>query len=260
MSVVGSGIDLLRNIAEKVNLSQFVPYMPRLQRQAGRFEQAGLLYLDLFREYGGLKPGDAVLDIGCGPGRMANQMIEFIDSTGSYHGLDVVKSCITQCDRELAAGRPNFHFAHMDVYNGRYNKRGKRLASEYRFPYPDTSFDFIILMSVFTHMLEEDTAHYISEVGRLLAPGGRGFMTFFLLDEERRASISEGNSRFKHPEGGCYVQRSGQPEFAVAYPVTTITDLLVQNDLKILGQVNYGSWDGKRSGLEFQDIVISMKS
>ena len=260
MSLVGSGIDLLKNLAEKVNLSQFAPFMSRLQRRSGGFDQAGRLYLDLFQEYGGLEPGGAVLDIGCGPGRMANQMTEFIDSTGSYCGIDVVKSCVRHCNREFGSGRSNFHFSHMDVYNGRYNKRGKLLASEYEFPYPDASFDFIILISVFTHMLEKDTSHYISEISRLLAPSGRAFMTFFLLDEERAASISRGESRFKYPEGTCYVQRSGQPEFAVAYPVTAITDLLAQSGLDVLGQVNYGSWNGERSGLEFQDIVVAAKA
>lgn len=259
MAIKGSGFDSLRNLVARMYLSRFVPFMAGLQSKSGRFKSVGSAYLDLFREYGGLKPSEAVLDIGCGTGRMTTQMTDFLDSEGSYCGLDVAKRCIRRCEREFAASRPNFHFAHLDVYNGRYNRRGTTPASEYRFPFPDATFDFIILISVFTHMLEKDTVNYFSEIGRLLAPGGRAFMTFFLLDEERAASISKGESRFKYPKGRCYVQQEQQPEFAVAYPVNLIAELLAQNNLNILDQPHLGSWDGRQSGLEYQDVAIAVK-
>ena len=53
-----------------------------------------------------------------------------------------------------------FRFQQIDVSTELYNKEGRYQASEYRFPFPDDSFDFVMLGSVFTHMLPEDVANY----------------------------------------------------------------------------------------------------
>src|SRR3954452_6830822 len=44
---------------------------------------------------GGLVPTDRVLDIGCGPGRVAVHLTRFLDpDAGSYEGLDVMPNAI----------------------------------------------------------------------------------------------------------------------------------------------------------------------
>src|SRR4051794_31943391 len=68
-------------------------------------------------EIGAWKPGDRVLDIGCGKGRLA---IALSDHPGSYTGLESMLPCVTFARRAFAAW-PDFHFHHLDVRNATYN-------------------------------------------------------------------------------------------------------------------------------------------
>ena len=94
------------------------------------------------------------------------------------------RRAIEWCQRVITPRYPNFHFRFSDIHNSFYNPRGRFRDFEYRFPYADESFDFVILSSVFTHMLSKGVAHYVSEVSRVLASGGRCFSTWFLLNPE----------------------------------------------------------------------------
>src|SRR5262249_61657027 len=99
------------------------------------------------------------------------------------------------------------------------NPEGSAAASEYRFPFEDQSFDFVVLTSVFTHLLPPDRDNYVSEVARVLRPTGRCFAAFFLLDDEARRGGEEGrdaiNVRFRRP--GYWTNNERIPEAAVAY-------------------------------------------
>ena len=46
----------------------------------GDFEQIGREYLGHFKELGGLRPDSRVLDIGCGIGRMAIPLMDYLDN------------------------------------------------------------------------------------------------------------------------------------------------------------------------------------
>ena len=153
------------------------------------FAATGDEFLTYFVEMGGLQPGEAVLDVGCGIGRMARPLAGYLSEAGSYDGFDVNRDGIGWCRRRYA-GRPNFRFQVADLYNRRYNPRGAHAAVEYRFPYDDARFDFVILTSVLTHLLEAEADHYLAETARVLRPGGRVFATFFLLDDDARDAIA----------------------------------------------------------------------
>src|SRR3954454_3335822 len=66
--------------------------------------------------------------------------------------------------------------------------------SEYVFPYPNATFDFVFLTSVFTHMLPTDMEHYVSEIVRVLKPNGRSLCTFLLLNDESMRFMNAGFS------------------------------------------------------------------
>src|SRR5215213_3783812 len=102
-------------------------------------DPAGERYLDVFIEHGGLKPGHAVLEPGCGTGRMAKALTGFLSADGSYDGFDVVAKAIMKCEREIASGHPNFRFRHVDVRNRAYNRKGKLDPESFPFPYRDES-------------------------------------------------------------------------------------------------------------------------
>ena len=56
-------------------------------------------------------------------------------------------------------------------------------AAPIQLPLADRAFDVIFLYSVFTHMLSPDVERYLSEIARLLAPGGKALFTVYAEDD-----------------------------------------------------------------------------
>ena len=125
-----------------------------------------------------------MLDVGCGIGRMARVLTTVLRPPGTYDGFDVAPSGIEWCRRHYRDQPVPFRFTHVDLVNATYNPRAEATASSFRFPYDDESFDLVIATSVFTHLLPEESSNYLSEIGRVLAPAGRLFSTWFLLDSD----------------------------------------------------------------------------
>jgi SAM-dependent methyltransferase len=220
----------------------------------GDFRRVGDDLLRLLAEVGGLRPDERVLDIGCGTGRLARPLAAYL-TTGSYDGLDIVARSIAWCGRAYR-GVPDFRFHHADLFNRIYNPHGRARAADYRFPFDDSSFDFVVLTSVFTHMLARDTQHYLREIARLLAPGGRVFVTAFLLDADSRAAIAAGRADFSfgHEREGCFAERGNFPEAAVAYDRDAFAGMLSAAGL-VATRSESGAWRGGE-GTSYQDIMV----
>jgi SAM-dependent methyltransferase len=223
------------------------------------FERVGEEYLGHFVELGGLKPGDRVLDVGCGPGRMAVPLTRYLSSGagGSYEGFDVVPREVEWCRRQITPRHPSFRFQVADVRNPRYNPAGATPASEYRFPFPDQSFDFAFATSVLTHLREPDAANYLREIGRVLRPGGRCMVTFFLWNTEARQQVAEGKSHyaFAHPDGHARYESLDSPEAAVAYDESWVHDRFFAGGMGI-EEMRYGQWCGRKPALTWQDLIV----
>jgi SAM-dependent methyltransferase len=221
------------------------------------FAATGDEFLTHFVELGALQPSERVLDVGCGIGRMARPLSGYLSSEGSYDGFDVNRDGIGWCRRRYRR-RSNFHFQVADIYNARYNPRGAHRADEYRFPYADASFDFVVATSVFTHLLEADATHYLAECDRVLAPGGRLFATFFLLNDTSRALMAEGRSglTFLDVDERVAILDEALPEEAVAYDDEWVFETLRASGLELIG-LHPGSWSGREEFVSFQDIVVA---
>ncbi len=153
--------------------------------------KTGQEFLRYFIDLGGLKPDDAVLDVGCGRGRMAISLTQYLRRRGRYEGFDITSAHIDWCAEHVSRPYPNFRFALSDIFNAAYNPTGKTRASEYVFPYPDATFDLVFPTSPFSpSMLPGDLEHYVSEISRVTKKGGRCLATFFLLERRIAASSS----------------------------------------------------------------------
>jgi SAM-dependent methyltransferase len=237
---------------------------PRRLQFVGRgdFAETGDEFLGHFRELAGLEPGERVLDVGCGIGRMARPLAGYLDpANGSYEGFDVHGEAIGWCRRRYGRAHPNFHFVLADLFNRRYHPGGAHSASEYRFPYDDGSFDLVIATSVFTHLLEEEAEHYLAESARVLAPGGRLFATLFLLDAVSRAKIAAGEAGLPFLDAGEHVAvvSDEMPEEAVAYDARWVAERLSAHRLEV-GELRPGTWSGREDGLSLQDIVVARRA
>lgn len=227
----------------------------------GDFVAVGNEFAGFFRELGGLRPDDRVLDAGCGIGRMALPLTEYLEG-GSYAGFDVGRAMVRWCSRNITPRHPNFEFHWAPIYNGMYNPFGHVAATEYRFPGEDSSVDFAFATSLFTHLFRDDVGHYLAEIARLLRPGGTGFFTFFLLTEAAEREMAAGRSMmtFAHPyDGVAGVLDPRRPERAVAYRLEDVQGLLAGAGLELVAPVHFGLWGNAPGGRTLQDIVVARR-
>ena len=205
----------------------------------------------------GLTPEMNVLDVGCGQGRMARPMIGFFES-GRYRGFDIVQSGIEWCQKEYV-GLDHFEFSHADVFNERYNPSGRVAAKDFKFPYADDSFDRIFLTSVFTHMFADDIANYLSEISRVLRPGGQSLITWFLLDEiSRKSQHRVLNFKYEIDPVSRTTVKSN-PEAAIAFDIDYVKSLYERSGLSVI-DIEPGTWSRPDSPYNLQDLVIAGKS
>jgi SAM-dependent methyltransferase len=226
----------------------------------GDFEATGREFLGYFTQLGGLRPEDRVLDIGCGIGRMAMPLTSFLDG-GAYAGFDVGAAMIRWCRRTITPRWPHFQFAWAPVFNGKYNPFGDVAGVEFRFPYDDASFDFAFATSLFTHLVLEEVRHYLEETARVLRPGGRCLLTFFLLTPQAEAELAAGRAMlpFAHEAGGGLVVDARQPEEAIAFQTESVRAALSEAGLEVREPIHPGLWANAPDGLTLQDIVVARR-
>lgn len=227
----------------------------------GDFETVGRAWVRRSQSLAGLRADEAVLDVGCGVGRVAIPLTEYLGPEGSYRGFDVTAEWVDWCASEISSRYPSFRFDHADVRNEKYNPHGAVEGSEYRFPYEAGTFTFALAASVFTHLTPPTVDRYLGEVGRVLSPGGRLLATFFLLEE---APDGEGRGpaerEFPHAGDGYRYSDPALPELAVAYDERTVRELMGRQGLEIVEPIHRGRWTGRPEGPSHQDIVVARRA
>ena len=211
-----------------------------------------------------------VLDVGCGTGFLAIASKALVGEKGSYVGIDVMKNEIIFCRNHYPS---YFDFIHVNANNPYYasSQESKNL----KWPLKSSSFDLVTSLSVWTHLNEKDALFYIKEVNRVLKPGGKAIITFFLLDELYQKSL---NMRSK--ETGRYHMTSSErwifdqpaygskewfcpkwakvPERAIGVTKAGFNRLILQTELQIIEHYQ-GNWK-EVPGVFFQDILILKKN
>jgi ubiquinone/menaquinone biosynthesis C-methylase UbiE len=243
--------------------------MPAYTRR-GDFKKAGTWFRQGAVD-AGLKPDHRVLDLGCGVGRLAVALSEYLDQRGRYVGFDTDRKAIRACKKRIGSKLPHFSFVWADVFNTHYNRDGEARAAQYRFPFDDDAFDFVFSNSLFTHLVPEDARNYFHEIGRVLKPGGRTMNTMFLLNEVSLPLVASGEGRqgVLHSFGDlAWVKKPEDPAAWIAVDEDYVRKAHDEAGLQIQG-VRHGAWSGREaswsgreeSGPDFgrKDIVVAQK-
>jgi SAM-dependent methyltransferase len=221
------------------------------------FRATGDEFLGHFLTLAGLKPGDRVLDIGCGIGRMARVLVPVLRAPpGSYDGFDVSRTGIDWCRAHYPQNQAPFRFKHVDAHHPEYNPDGTDNAEQLRFPYDDDSFDLAIATSVFTHLLDVAVTHYLHETARVLAPHGRLFCTWLLVDPDLPPVPERARYRVQPTDGAALIGDREHPEAVVAYPLPWVREQLRAAGLTVREPYQRGTWAG-HSGPSFQDLLVA---
>lgn len=238
-----------------------------LRRHVGpvrHFESAAKASARWIDELALLEPGMSVLDMGCGCGAMVPELSERIGDQGRYLGFDVHGPSIEWCRRNHAAD-PRLDFVLAELVDSPYS-RGREEGSEearvaeYRFPVDDGSVDFVLAKSVFTHLLSEDTRHYLGEIGRALADQGRALVSTFVYDDRPGHEVEP--AAFPHPLADPLEDQSGgrcrskwRPTAAVAYPKGLFETWIEQAGLEARAFIP-GFWPGEGAEPAGQDLWV----
>jgi ubiquinone/menaquinone biosynthesis C-methylase UbiE len=273
MNVTGNAKTLIQATANRlgyeIEIRRLPPLTPPVSMRAEvgsagdpqQYQAVGEEFFKYFRDLCTLQPDEHVLDMGCGCGRMAVPLTEYLNGSAVYEGFDIIQGMIRWDTKHISSKYPNFHFQLADIFNQRYNPRGHFKASEYRFPYPDESFDFLFGTSVFTHMLPQDMENYFSEIRRVLKQGGRCLISYFLLNTQSLELIGAKLSTldFKYTFTDYRTKNESIPEDAVAYAEEYIRKLYERVGLAIVDPVRYGSWCCRKNFLSYQDIIVASR-
>jgi ubiquinone/menaquinone biosynthesis C-methylase UbiE len=103
-----------------------------------------------------LRPGEAVLDAGCGLGRDVADLAPIVGSAGSVLGVDASRAMIARARSSPAAGSPGVHFLVGDVQH---------------LPFEEGTFDACRAGSLL--ICVADPARALAEMVRVVRPGGR---------------------------------------------------------------------------------------
>jgi len=110
-----------------------------------------------------IKPGDKVLDVGCGTGDLTLTAMKCAGSSGSAYGIDASPEGV-------------------DLARKKAERSGAKAVFEVglieKIPYPDATFDVVISRLVIHHLPDDLKRQGFAEIFRVLKPGG----LFFLAD------------------------------------------------------------------------------
>jgi ubiquinone/menaquinone biosynthesis C-methylase UbiE len=113
---------------------------------------------ELVRDALGARPGDRILDVGCGPGFYVSEFLEVVGREGSVVGVDISADMLAVAAKRVD-GHDNVEFHEADATS---------------LPVPDATFDRAVCVQVLEYVRDVPTA--LSEMHRALRPGGRALV------------------------------------------------------------------------------------
>lgn len=169
---------------------------------------SGKYILDYIRHHVKLDGLKSVLDFGCGPGYLLEQLVKMM-VRGKCYGLDFSKASVDEINKKLR-NVPNFGGAlYID-----------KLPSSFE----DNSMDMVISIEVIEHLPDEQLSDMLKEIYRILKPEG-----YIVITTPNREDLAENKTIC--PECGCIFHRW---QHVRTWNISSLEDLMIKNKFKLL--------------------------
>jgi ubiquinone/menaquinone biosynthesis C-methylase UbiE len=131
-----------------------------------------------------LRPGESVLDVGCGTGTLAIAAKRQVGTTGTVYGVDASPEMIARAEKKARKDGVKVVF--------------KRAFAQ-ELPFPDAQFD-VVLTTVMLHHLPRTARQELAvEMRRILKPGGRVLaIDFGGTDRKKKTFLDHFHRRHGH--------------------------------------------------------------
>lgn len=235
------------------------PEMRFMGESDERFQRTGDESVAELREVVGLGDEERLLDVGCGYGRLPHALLRDGGFAGTYLGLDILPGPVAWCEQELAprsGGR--FSFRQIDVANERYRPEGGTPPERAELGVEAGAFDVVALISVFTHLDPPAVERYLHEIAAALAPGGRAFISAFLLNPSWRELEEAGRCPIPMPHrltSFCRYQDPDDPLHAIGYKPAWLVARAEEAGLELASRPRLGTWCGRPDGVGHLDVL-----
>src|SRR5262249_12445608 len=130
-----------------------------------------------------LKPGDSVLDVGCGTGTLAIAAKRQVGPTGVVYGVDASPDMIARADKKARKAGIEVVF---------------KQACAQSLPLPDAHVDLVLNTVMLHHLPRKARQELAVEIRRVLKPGGRVLIIDFGGAARKRKSFLD---HFHHRHG-----------------------------------------------------------
>jgi SAM-dependent methyltransferase len=145
----------------------------------GDVDRIGFTEMRILMEHASLADARFVIDVGCGPGRLARYLTEHNDL--KLLGTDVVPDLLEVARSECC--RPDWDFLEV---------------SGFGIPAETASADLVAIFSVMTNIFPEHSYLLVQEAARVLRPGGKLVTTYLDISARRHWSVFRDLSKHSH--------------------------------------------------------------
>jgi ubiquinone/menaquinone biosynthesis C-methylase UbiE len=172
------------------------------------YDESGTVTAEAIRSLTGIQPSDTVLEIGCGTGRIARHLAAHC---GRWIGADVSTKMLDYA-KEALKGFPNVEW---------HVLTGSDLHG-----FADASLDVVYSSAVFMHLEEWDRWRYVSEMYRVLRPGGRAYYDNFNLLGDQGWDFFLAMSRLDPINRPANISKSSTPQELERYALQAGFEIL----------------------------------